>query len=82
MSFSIQLKISVIVARLLCQRSGMNLANLSTRMEMQSAEVKYCKLTVLQAFFKRLGERQASQNEPKKGRCYQSVTDVIFVPCD
>ena len=52
----------------------MNLANLSTRMEMRSAEVKYCKLTVLQAFFKGLRERQASQNEPKKGWCSQSVT--------
>ena len=55
--------------RLLCLRSGMNLANLSTRMEMRSAEVKYCKLSVLQAFFKGLRERQASQNEPKKGWC-------------
>ena len=55
--------------RLLCFRSGMNLANLSTRMEMWSAEVKCCKLSVLQAFFKGLRERQASQNEPKKGRC-------------
>ena len=55
--------------KLLCQRSGMNLANLSTRMEMRSAEVKYCKLSVLQAFFKGLRERQASQNEPKKGWC-------------
>ena len=34
--------------RLLCLRSGMNLANLSTRMEMQSAEVKYYKLSVFQ----------------------------------
>ena len=55
--------------RLLCLHSGMNLANLSTRMEMRSAEVKYCKLSVLQAFFKGLRERQSSQNEPKKGRC-------------
>ena len=55
--------------RLLCLRSRMNLANLNTRMEMRSAEVKYCKLRVLQAFFKGLRERQASQNEPKKGRC-------------
>ena len=37
---------------LLCVRSGMNLANLSTRMEMRPAEVKYCKLSVFQAFFK------------------------------
>ena len=51
-------------------------------MEMRSAEVKYCKLSVLQAFFKGLRERQASQNEPKKGRCWQFVTDVIFVPWD
>ena len=51
--------------RLLCLRLGMNLANLSTRMEMRSAEVKYCKLSV----FKGLREQQASQNEPKKGRC-------------
>ena len=35
-------------------------------MEMRSAEVKYYKLSVLQAFFKGLRERQASQNEPKK----------------
>ena len=55
--------------RLLCLRLGINLANLSTRMGMQSAEVKYCKLSVLQAFFKGLRERQSSQNEPKKGRC-------------
>ena len=54
--------------RLLCLRSGMNVANLSTRMEMRSAEVKYCKLSVLQAFFKGSKEQQASQNEPKKGR--------------
>ena len=27
--------------RLLCLRSGMNLANLSTRVELRSAEVKY-----------------------------------------
>ena len=46
--------------KLLCLRSGMNLANLSTRMEMRSAEVKYCKLRVLQAFFKGLRERQSS----------------------
>ena len=55
--------------RLLCLRSGMNLANVSTRMEMQSAEVKYCKLSILQAFFKGSRERQSSQNEPKKGQC-------------
>ena len=54
---------------LLCLPLGMNLANLSTRMEMRSAEVKYCKLSVLQAFFKGLGERHSSQNEPNKGRC-------------
>ena len=35
-------------------------------MEIRSAEVKYCKLSVLQAFFKGLRERQASQNEHKK----------------
>ena len=52
--------------RLLCLRSGTNLANLSTRMEMRSAEVKYCKLSVSQALFKGLRERLASQNEPKK----------------
>ena len=34
--------------RLLCLRSEMNLANLSTPMEMLSAEVKYCKWSVLQ----------------------------------
>ena len=38
--------------RLLCLRSGMILANLSNRMEIQSAVVKYRKLSVLQAFFK------------------------------
>ena len=54
--------------RLLCLHSGMNLANLSTRMEMRSAKVKYCKLSVLQAFFKGSRERQSSQNEPKKDR--------------
>ena len=51
-------------------------------MEMRSAEVKYRKLSALQAFFKGLRERQASQNEPKKRRCYQSDTNVIFVPWD
>ena len=51
-------------------------------MEMRSAEVKYCKLSVLQAFCKGLKEQQASQNEPRKGRCQQSVTDVILVPWD
>ena len=54
---------------LLCLRSGMNLANLSTRTETRSADMKYCKLSVLQGFFKGLSERQSSQNEPKKGRC-------------
>ena len=44
------------------------LGNLGTRMEMRSAEVKYCKLSVLQGFLKGLRERQSSQNEPKKGR--------------
>ena len=52
--------------RLLRLRLGMNLANLSTRMGIRSAEVKHCKLSVLQAFFKGLRERQASQNEAKK----------------
>ena len=47
---------------LLCLRSGMNLANLSTRMEMRSAEVKYCKFNVLRAFSKGLRERAL---EPK-----------------
>ena len=32
--------------------------NLSTRREMRSADVKYCKLSVLQAFFKGMRERQ------------------------
>ena len=41
---------------------------------MRSAEVKYCKLSVLQAFFKGLRERQASQNEPKK----RSVLAVCY----
>ena len=50
--------------RLSCLRLGINYANLSTRMEMRSAEVKYCKLNVLLAFFKGLRERQSSQNEP------------------
>ena len=34
--------------RLQCLRPDMNLANLSTRMEILSAEVKYCKLSLLQ----------------------------------
>ena len=48
--------------RLLCLRSGMNLANLSTGMGIRSAEVKLCKAER----FKGLRERQVSQNEAKK----------------
>ena len=52
--------------RLLCLRSGMNVANLSTRMEMRSAEVKYCKLSVLQAFLKdRESNRRAKMSLKK-----------------
>ena len=47
--------------RILCLRSGMNLGNLSTRMEMQSAEVKYCKLSV----YKRFSKVERATVEPK-----------------
>ena len=48
--------------KLLCLRSGINLANLSTRMEMRSAAVKYCKLSVLQGVFQRI---ERATVEPK-----------------
>ena len=53
--------------RLLCLRSGMNLANLSTRMEMRSAEAKYCKFSVLKAFFKGESDSRAKMSLKKDG---------------
>ena len=55
----------------LCLRSGMNLANLSTRMEMRSAEVKYC------AFYKQFSKDSESDSRAKMSLKKDGVSRLL-----